>query len=261
MMLIPGGQTFEAWDPFEISAVDLYSTIWHIHTVSAFKVFTPFAVGVFPLFHAPLFMPAGTWNTKPAFRQKKMQEIFHVSLGCRSSVGIATRYGLDGPGIEPRWERDFPHPSQPAVVPTQPSAQWVPGFFPGDKAVGAWRWPPTPSIAEVKERVEIYIYSPSGLSWLVLRWTLFLSRDSSVGIATRYGLDGPGIESRWGRVSLHPSRPTQGLIQPPIQWAQDLSRGIKRLEFDVTYPPQLTPRLKKDHGYTCVPPLGLHVLL
>ena len=23
-------------------------------------------------------------------------------------------------------------------------------------------------------------------------------RDSSVGIATRYGLDGPGIESRWG---------------------------------------------------------------
>jgi hypothetical protein len=23
-------------------------------------------------------------------------------------------------------------------------------------------------------------------------------RDSSIGIATRYGLDGPGIESRWG---------------------------------------------------------------
>jgi hypothetical protein len=28
--------------------------------------------------------------------------------------------------------------------------------------------------------------------------------DSSVGIATRYGLDGPGIESRWGaRFSAH----------------------------------------------------------
>jgi hypothetical protein len=26
-----------------------------------------------------------------------------------------------------------------------------------------------------------------------------LSRDSSVGIVTRYGLDGPGIESRWGK--------------------------------------------------------------
>ena len=25
-----------------------------------------------------------------------------------------------------------------------------------------------------------------------------VGRDSAVGIATRYGLDGPGIESRWG---------------------------------------------------------------
>jgi hypothetical protein len=25
-----------------------------------------------------------------------------------------------------------------------------------------------------------------------------MDRDSSVGIATRYGLDGPGIETRWG---------------------------------------------------------------
>jgi len=28
--------------------------------------------------------------------------------------------------------------------------------------------------------------------------TLLLGRDSSVGIANRYGLDSPGIESRWG---------------------------------------------------------------
>jgi len=27
---------------------------------------------------------------------------------------------------------------------------------------------------------------------------IYLDRDSSVGIETRYGLDGPGIESRWG---------------------------------------------------------------
>jgi hypothetical protein len=26
-----------------------------------------------------------------------------------SAVGIATRYGLDGPGIQSRWGRDFPH--------------------------------------------------------------------------------------------------------------------------------------------------------
>ena len=28
--------------------------------------------------------------------------------GPGSVVGIATAYGLDGPGIESRWERDFP---------------------------------------------------------------------------------------------------------------------------------------------------------
>jgi hypothetical protein len=29
---------------------------------------------------------------------------------------------------------------------------------------------------------------------------MFRSRDSVVGIATRYGLEGPGIESRWGEI-------------------------------------------------------------
>ena len=47
-------------------------------------------------------------------------------LGRHSSVCIATRYGLDGPGIESRWGREFPHPSRPALGPTQPPVQWVP---------------------------------------------------------------------------------------------------------------------------------------
>ena len=45
-----------------------------------------------------------------------------------SSVGIATGYGLDGPGIESRWGRDFPHLSRPALGTTQPPVQWVPGL-------------------------------------------------------------------------------------------------------------------------------------
>ena len=42
----------------------------------------------------------------------------------------------------------------------------------------------------------------------------YVGRNNSVGIATRYGLDGPGIESRWGaRVSApaqtgHGAHPT-----------------------------------------------------
>ena len=52
-----------------------------------------------------------------------------------------------------------------------------------------------------------------------------VGRDNSVGIATRYGLDGPGIESRWGRVFLHPSRPAVGPTQPPVQWVPGISQG------------------------------------
>jgi len=59
----------------------------------------------------------------------------------KSSVFVATRYGLDGPGIVSRWWRDFPHLSRPALRPTQPPIQWVPGL-PGGKSAGSWRWPP-----------------------------------------------------------------------------------------------------------------------
>ena len=58
-------------------------------------------------------------------------------MGRDSSVGIATRYGLDGPGIEPWGEEIFR---------TRPDRPWGPpsllynGYrvFPRDKAAGAW---------------------------------------------------------------------------------------------------------------------------
>jgi len=53
---------------------------------------------------------------------------YQLLCGPVSVVGIATRYGLNGPGIESRWSRDFPHLSRPALVPTQPPVQWVPGL-------------------------------------------------------------------------------------------------------------------------------------
>jgi hypothetical protein len=64
---------------------------------------------------------------------------FMVSnVGRDSSVGTAIRYGLDGPGIESRWGRNFLHPSRPALRPTQAPIKWVPFLFPGGKATGVW---------------------------------------------------------------------------------------------------------------------------
>jgi hypothetical protein len=48
---------------------------------------------------------------------------------------------------------------------------------------------------------------------------------SAVSTDTRYGMNGPGIESRCGWVSPRPSRPTLGPTQPPIQWVPGYSRG------------------------------------
>jgi hypothetical protein len=70
----------------------------------------------------------------------------NIMGGPGSVVGIATGYGLDGPGIESRWGRDFPHLSRPALGLTQPPVQWVPG---GKERVGRDADPSPPSSAVV----------------------------------------------------------------------------------------------------------------
>jgi hypothetical protein len=64
----------------------------------------------------------------------KLTFLFLFNLSCLPgiSVGIETDYGLDGPGIESRRGRDFPHLFRPALGPTQPP---VNGYrvFPGGK--------------------------------------------------------------------------------------------------------------------------------
>ena len=59
-------------------------------------------------------------------------------MGRNSSVGIATRYGLDGPGIEYRWEARFPAPVQTGPGAHPASCTMGTGAFPGGKVAGEW---------------------------------------------------------------------------------------------------------------------------
>jgi len=64
----------------------------------------------------------------------------------------------------------FLAPVTPALEPTQPPVQWVPGLLPRVKGPERGVDHPPPSSAEAKERVELYLHSPSVSSWPVLGW-------------------------------------------------------------------------------------------
>ena len=82
------------------------------------------------------------------------------------------RYDIGGPGIKSRWRQNFPHPSRPALEAHPASYTILYWDFPGGKEAKAGVDHPPPSSAEVTERVELQLYSPSGPSWPVVGCTL-----------------------------------------------------------------------------------------
>ena len=121
----------------------------------------------------------------------------------RSRVGIAHSVqrlatGWMVRGSNPSGGRDFPHQSRSALGPTQPPIKWSPDLFRGSSGRGvALKTHPPPSV-EVKERVELYIQSPSGTSWPILTFLPFTVLDLTY--------DGMLVCFGWYRVTFWVSR-------------------------------------------------------
>jgi hypothetical protein len=79
----------------------------------------------------------------------------------------------------------------------------------------------------------VYVYNKRG-------------RDSSVGIATRYGLDGPEIEFRWGEIfRTRPDRPWG----PPsllYNWCRVSFPGVERPRRGADHSPPSCAEVKKE---------------
>ena len=104
-----------------------------------------------------------------------------------------------------------------------------------------WKIPMTPSgIEPATRRFVAYCFNhyATARPWTLKEQNVFLplylwvylfiyfwSRDSSVGITTRCGLDGPVLESWLGRDFPHLSGTSLGPILPLVQWVPGLSRG------------------------------------
>ena len=123
------------------------------------------------------------------------------------------------------------------------------GSFPG-------RWPPIPSNVEVKERVELYLYSPSGSSWLyfcLYLYKAYRSRRSVFSIATllRSGQSWVCVLVAVRYNSLHRNVQIEtGPIQPPIPRVRGLFPGL------TTHPS--SAKVKNEWSYTSTHHIHLH---
>jgi hypothetical protein len=100
--------------------------------------------------------------------------LIHKTQSRDSSVGIALGYGLDDRDFRVRFpagDGNFSRhtASRTALRPTHPPIQWAPGALSlGVKRLGREADHSSPSSAEVKECVEIYLHYPIRLHGVVL---------------------------------------------------------------------------------------------
>jgi hypothetical protein len=113
-----------------------------------------------------LKLPEPSGHHRPVIRLVYLYQ--NLSTGWDRSVGTATRYRLDGPGIESWCKRHFLQSihTRPGAHPA--SYTMSTRSFPGVKQPGCGIDHPTPSNTGVKERLQLYLYPTSGTLWPVI---------------------------------------------------------------------------------------------
>jgi len=96
------------------------------------------------------------------------------------------------------------------------------------------------------ERHEVYLHKPR-------QYSIACGPGGVIGTAMGYGLNGLGIESRWGRDFPHLSSPALGPNQPPVEWVPRLLRGKERLGRDAEPSPLLVPWSRKSRAIPLLP--------
>jgi hypothetical protein len=78
-------------------------------------------------------------------------------------------------------------------------------------------------------------------------------RDGSVGVATGYRLDGPGIESRWGARFFAHVQTGPGANPASCTMGTGSFSGVKRPGCVADHPPPSSAVVKKEWSYTSTP--------
>ena len=109
---------------------------------------------------------------------------------------------------------------------------------------GLMNKPVFPSDVDFWREITLSLYGR--LHSLPTKLILIRGRDISVGIATVYGVDGPGIESRCAARFSAPVQTCPGAHPTSYTIVTWSFPGVKRPRRDVDHPPYLAPKLKKE---------------
>jgi len=119
--------------------------------------------------------------------------VFDIQITLLPGAGIAQSVKRLATG----WKFRGSNPGGGEIFRTRPDRPWGPpsllynGYrlcFPGVQRPGHGIDHPSPSSADVKERVELYLYSPSGPSWPDLGWTSTFTTLLRLQVKERYSV-------------------------------------------------------------------------